>query len=358
MVRRDALLVVLMATACWRRAEIPAEPPEEAQVGRCRAGADRARLCSDWDEAVLRCGGRAGVHDSFPELVPRACFIPVRYRPGKLPSADPIPEGCGYPANLAVARRKLLAQAKRYERVADGAARDLPLALACELDDADRAVAARTNASTLRALAGRLEHGDRFAYGAASTFGFGHAGHDMSALLDWRPGDACIPLDKWQMDLLGINRNRAGRAAAAYHGGVAPIVTVSGGAVHSDLHEAFMLHYLASCVFDVPADAILLDPCADHTHTNMRNTGGLVRQLGARTAYVVTSSDMQGKYLQEWTIFSLVGGSIDQRALRDWGYLLGAWRQASVGMDAGFWFTPFRFWGEPITELGGAACVD
>src|SRR5690606_4808516 len=189
--------------------------------------------------------------------------------------------------------------------------------------------------------------------GAVSTFGFGHGAHNMSKLVSWRPDDDCRQLDKWEMDLLSINRNRAGRAAAAYHGRVAPVVTVSGGAVHSSLYEAFMLQHLLSCELAVPRDAVLLDPCADHTHTNMRNTGALVRQLGARTAYIVTSSDLQGKYLQEWSIFSLIGGSVDQRALRDWGYLPGSWRQASVGMDAGFWFTPYRFWGadDDLAEL-------
>ena len=47
----------------------------------------------------------------------------------------------------------------------------------------------------------------------------------------------------------------------------------------------------------------------------------------------------------------------DQRSLRDFGYLVGAWRQASVGMEAGFWFTPYRFWAEPEPGLGGWSCV-
>src|SRR5690606_22998233 len=97
-------------------------------------------------------------------------------------------------------------------------------------------------------------------------------------------------------------------------------------------------------------------PCADHTHTNVRHTGSMVIALGGRTAYVVTDSGLQGKYLQDWTSFSVIGGSIDQRALRDWGYLLGSWHQASVGLDAGFWFTPYRFWGE-AGELADFTCV-
>jgi hypothetical protein len=27
--------------------------------------------------------------------------------------------------------------------------------------------------------------------------------------------------------------------------------------------------------------------------------------------------------------------------------LIGSWRQASVGINAGFWYTPYRFWADP-----------
>ena len=53
----------------------------------------------------------------------------------------------------------------------------------------------------------------------------------------------------------------------------------------------------------------------------------------------------------------IVGGSIDQRALRDFGYLLGAWRQTSVGIDGGYWYTPYRFWAEPRDGLGSFSCI-
>jgi len=107
----------------------------------------------------------------------------------------------------------------------------------------------------------------------------------------------------------------------------------------------------------VPATAVLVDPCADHTHTNLRNTGSLVRALGGRTAFLVTDDGLQSGYLEEWTSFDLIGGSIDQRALRDFGTSLGSWRHASPGMRAGFWYTPYRFWAEPESGLGGLSCV-
>jgi hypothetical protein len=358
MVRWPWLALLVTLAACYRHAELPSEPPAEALLGKCSAGVDRAKLCGEWADAVASCQGPADEHLAFPELAPSACFVPVRYQPGKLPKADPVSKGCGYPSeDRAATIEHLKLQAADYQRIERGDGSSLPMALDCGLSDSDREVAATVNGRALARLAERLQRGERFAYSAVATFGFGHGAHDMSELRDWRPGDACIELGKWQMDLLSMNRDRVGRAAEAYHGRVAPVVVVSGGAVHSELHEAFMHHYLASCWFSVPSDAILLDPCADHTHTNVRNTGALVRQLAGRTAYIVTSDGLQAKYLQEWTVFSLIGGSIDQRALRDWGYLLGSWRQASVGIDAGFWYTPYRFWGEPATGLGSAACL-
>ena len=121
---------------------------------------------------------------------------------------------------------------------------------------------------------------------------------------------------------------------------------MSGGAVHSRLYEALMMGFIATCRLHVPPDQVLYDPCADHTHTNVRNTGRLVTALGGRTALVVTDDGLQSAYLEEWTTFDAFGGSIDQRALRDWHYLIGSWRRA--GDSAEFWFSPFRFWADPV----------
>lgn len=118
-----------------------------------------------------------------------------------------------------------------------------------------------------------------------------------------------------------------------------------------------MAGHLAHCEGGVPEDRILYDPCADHTHTNFRNTSALLTGMGARFAYLVSDDFLQSKYMQEWTIFDLIGGSIDQRSLRDFGYLVGAWRQASRGMDAGFWYTPYRFWAEPRSGHGSFTCT-
>lgn len=317
---------------------------------------NRAHLCGEWADAVGH-EAEAKSHVSFPEIDASSCFVPVRYAKGRA-KPDPIPAGCGYPEGDEASADSLLAlerEAARYDAIAAGSTSDLPLDLACDLPPAERTRAARINAATLRATAIRAKK-TRWPYAAVSTFGYGSTEQEHTPLLDWRPGEPCPKLSPIEMGRLQPNVTRAGHAADAWHAGVAPVVTVSGGAVHSKVYEAWLLDFLVTCRMSVPADAVLVDPCADHTHTNVRNTASLVVALGGRAAYVVTDA-MQAGYLQDWTTFDLIGGSIDQRSLRDFGYLAGSFRQASVGERWGFWLTPYRFWAEPKDGLGSVTCV-
>jgi hypothetical protein len=356
-----ALLLVL--TGCFVHARAPAAAPLDPTGGHAPPRFDAAHACVDWRSAVSvssSTDSAALEHDTFPELDPsHSCYVRVRYTPSG-PRPDATPEGCGYPRG-APTFDALARAADRYERIAAGDTSSLPIDLACALPDESRRAAALNNAATLRALATRLaSHAHApYPYAAVSTFGYGYRAQSESVLVPYRPGAVCPALGKSDMDRLGANVTRAGRAAEAYFAGVAPIVTVSGGAVHSTLIEAFMLEWILACRLGVPATAILVDPCADHTHTNIRNTGALVRALGGRSAYLVTDDGLQSGYLEEWTSFDLIGGSLDQRSLRDFGHLLGSWRRASVGINAGFWYTPYRFWAEPQDGdgLGSFTCV-
>jgi hypothetical protein len=332
----------------------------DATGGHAPRDFDSARACGRWGEAAGPGGLAATSHISFPELDPSAsCFIPVHYAGGAA-HPDPIPPGCGYPrADLRAQTRTLLAErAERYEKIAAGGGDDpLPLELACTLPADVRRAAARANGRTVRALAAHLETSAPYPYAAVSTFGYGFGAQSKSALLPYRFDGACPTLSEPEIALFDSNVIRAQRAADAYAGRVAPVVIVTGGAIHSLLTEAFMLAYLASCRFGVPQDAILLDPCADHTHTNMRNTGSLVKAIAGRSAYIVTDDFLQSRYLEEYTSFDFMFGSIDQRSLRDFGYLLGSFRRASVGAGSGFWYTPYRFWAEPAEGMGGFSCI-
>jgi DUF218 domain-containing protein len=68
--------------------------------------------------------------------------------------------------------------------------------------------------------------------------------------------------------------------------GVAAIAIVTGGAVHGPANEAVLMREQLLAL-GVPASRILVEPCARHTTTNLRNAGRMMLELGLRTAYVV-----------------------------------------------------------------------
>ncbi len=342
--RPGALLAAVFVAGCAR--DFVARPDASAARLGMAPEAFRSEIaCTEWRRAVDY-DRDASSHTTFPELAPtKSCYVEVAHDDrGARPGATPA--GCAFPSDVARSRDRLKARAALYERIAAGDTRILPLELACGLAAGTRAAAAAHNARTLRSLA-TLPEARAFPYGAASTFGYGERAQDRSALVGTLPGAACVPLSEPELARLGVNVERARRVASAYHGGVAPVVTVSGGAVHSRLVEAFALEHLVRCRHGVPAERVLVDPCADHTHTNLRNTGALVIGIGARVGYVVTDSALQSDYLGDFTLFDAIGGSVDQRSLRDFGGLLGAWRRASRGVLGGFWYTPYRFWADP-----------
>lgn len=334
------MLLAMVSSACFVRAGTPSRAPTGALAGKMPRSFDASLACRDWRKAANGDGASLD-HDSFPEMFPsQSCYTRVRYGDEAVSFDPPLAE-CAYPQPGALATVR--AEADRYEAVARGETRELPAEIACGLpDDVLRAVA-RTNATTLRALADRP---GSFPYAAAATFGYGEPRQSASPLVGWLPGQACPRIDKRDLDRLGINELRVGRAARALAAGVAPVITLSGGAVHSRLYEAIMMDWIATCRLGVPQDEVLLDPCADHTHTNVRNTGRLVVALGGRTAFIVTDDGLQALYLTEWNFFDLIGGSVDERALRDWQYLIGSWRSASSGIEGGYWYSPYRFWSD------------
>ena len=320
--------------------------PLDARSGHAPASFDASLACKDWRAAAH--GDSASLsHASFPELDRKdSCFVDVRYV-GETATPDATPAGCGYASRDH--RAALEAEAARYDDIArEDRHVAMPLELACNLSDDVRRAAAANNARTLRAS---MDDDRVYPYATIETFGFGHYTHQGTALDAWKPGDACPRID---MRRFGVNVDRATRASLAWAGRVAPFVVVSGGAIHSRLVEAFLLDYIATCRIGVPRDRVLLDPCANHTHTNVRNAGRLLRATGGRTAYIVTDDSLQAVYLQEHTVFDAVGGSIDQRSLRDFKQIFGSWRQASDGIDAGFWYTPYRFWAD--TRLRDLVC--
>ncbi|CAN5418561.1 hypothetical protein BH09MYX1_BH09MYX1_32060 [soil metagenome] len=221
------VIVAIGLTACAVHDETPARMPHDARAGLAPAGVATAKLCGSWKSAVGEVDPFAARHVSFPELDAKACFIPVWYKSENDVRPGTIPEGCGY--SPAPVRPTIEAEASRYEAIANGDEHDLPLELACELPRGARARAAAQNARTLRALLARPA--ETHAYSVVSSFGYGRAEHGESPLVSWRPGDACPARDDIDMHLFGVNVLRATRAALAYAGGVAPVVSFSGGAI-------------------------------------------------------------------------------------------------------------------------------
>ncbi len=349
-----SLALALVAAACVRTAR-PPRGPARGEACACRghpSGAvNRNLLCRDWRRATESTEDRS--HVAFPELDPRSCYTEVRHSGDKIVFSPPATEECGY--TPVTAAPTLEHEAIRFEAIAKGETGDLPLELSCELPPAVRAAAAKQNARVLRTLLATTP-ARTYPYALVGTFGYGAALQKDSPIANFSHGDACVPLTWLDKGRLQPNVTRATNAAAAYHAGVAPVITVSGGAVHSSVYEANILFHLLVCDLAVPPTAILVDPCANHTHTNVRNTAGFVVALGGRAGYVVTDS-MQAAYLEDWTPADFLDKSIDDRSLRDFGYLPASYRRASVGAKTGFWLTPYRFFGEPRDGLGGVACA-
>ncbi len=92
----------------------------------------------------------------------------------------------------------------------------------------------------------------------------------------------------WRGGLHPKNAARLERARCDLEVGLAPQVIVTGGAVHSRDNEAVLMRQWL-LARGVPAWAVVVEPCARHTTTNLRNAGRIVLARGADRALVVTS---------------------------------------------------------------------
>lgn len=370
MLSRVAIALALLGagalTGCGVRDPVPAVVTNDARFGKLAGSGARPskqRMCSHWHSAIVARDTWADSHVSFPETdVESACFTPVSHgvsgasddgadqRRALRPGATP--RGCSYPS--AAARARLEALADELDALATDDARPHRL-FPCALGAAQRRAACRHNARALRAAARGAE---TYPYAAVVVPGHGVREQESTSLADYVPGGTCHTLGDGDDRRLGVMPERAELAAEALRGGVAPLAIVSGGAVHSRAVEAFLLTHLVHCTEQIPATRIVVEPCAEHTHTNLRNSARWLHAMDARAAYLLTDPGIQAEYFQDFSGFEFISGSVDQRSLRDWGYVIGSWRQASLGADIGFWFTPYRFWAEPRESLGSVTCVD
>jgi hypothetical protein len=139
------------------------------------------------------------------------------------------------------------------------------------------------------------------------------------------------PLDQTTAspELHPIARSRLLTALSALRAGYAPLILVSGGNVHpadTPFNEALeMKRFLLAQ--GVPSSAIIVEPCARHSHTNLRNAGRFMISAGLRTALIVTSWD-QGMYFGRARL-----SGFDARCVADLGYVVGTfYRVENVGV--------------------------
>ena len=123
-----------------------------------------------------------------------------------------------------------------------------------------------------------------------------------------RPGVQLSPGGKLR-DEIAVRRFREGKA---------PFLIVSGGYVHperTEYSEAIEMKRDLMTRFGVPAEAIIVDPHARHTTTNMRNSARLIYRYGIpfdKKALVSTDSQ-QSDYIE--------GAVFKKRCLDELGYL-------------------------------------
>lgn len=360
--------LLVLTLSCGVHYATPRRVTRDARFGRLAGAAavpQRATLCGHWITAMRTRDRSAERHTSFPETDPaHSCFVPVNYGDAGI-TIGASPPGCAYPAHGQVVQLEQLARqldAMRAESVASHEqSGDSPEhLLPCGITPRHRDATLAHNVRVLQRVATRLraDPAVTYPYAAVITFGYGWPDQAQTSIADWLPDQSCGRLSQQDIDRMGPMVLRTRRVAEALRAGIAPVAIVSGGTEHSRMVEAFAMLFLLRCAFGVPRDQVLLEPCAEHTHTNIRNGGRWLVAMGARTGYLVTDDGIQSDYLEERSGFEPLGASLDQRSLRDWGYVLGSWRRAARGPNVGHWFTPYRFWAEPRDGAGSLTCLD
>jgi hypothetical protein len=114
------------------------------------------------------------------------------------------------------------------------------------------------------------------------------------------------------------NKMHCAVAASRYKEGWAPFIIVSGGYCYpfrGPSCEAIEMKKFLITRFNIPADAIIIDPHARHTTTNIRNADRLIIRYGIPitkpSVFITTQSQLR----------MAAGDGFDQRNLRELGYL-------------------------------------
>jgi hypothetical protein len=109
--------------------------------------------------------------------------------------------------------------------------------------------------------------------------------------------------DRLAWSLSPLSRLRIEIAARRFKEGKAPLILVSGGYVHPNqtpYSEAIEMRKSLIDDFGVPIDAIIIDPHARHTTTNLRNAARLIYRYGIpfERKALITTDEFQRTYIE------------------------------------------------------------
>jgi len=116
--------------------------------------------------------------------------------------------------------------------------------------------------------------------------------------------------------LSSVGAQRCDESYLRWKAGVAPIIVVSGGHVHPDrtpYAEAIEMKKYLMSKYNVPEYAIIVEPHARHTTTNMRDTTRLLIRYGIPVdrPFIVTTDIFQSMYIL----------TLDDRCMKELRYL-------------------------------------
>ncbi|MBH1702239.1 YdcF family protein [Stenotrophomonas maltophilia] len=202
------------------------------------------------------------------------------------------------------------------------------VAIAMQMSEVDAGAAYTAFDRSIAVAVGLLDANDRL---DAIRFepinaGMNAAPFARARQLDWtaHPYTAIIVLgqgpDELTTPLSAGSKLRLKAAAQRYDAGDAPFIIVSGGAVHprgTRSVEAVQMREALIARFGIPAEAIIIEPYARHTTTNLRNAARLLAALPAppRQPALVVSSPSH--------IDSVASSGFSERNRRELGYVPG-----------------------------------
>ncbi len=121
-----------------------------------------------------------------------------------------------------------------------------------------------------------------------------------------------------------VGKFRLKLAVEHYRMKLAPIIVVSGGKVHpyrTPYAEALEMKKFLMERYQIPKNAILIEPHARHTTTNFRNTARLIYRYGIPSTKkaLVTTTKFQSYYISGETLYK--NETLYKRCIRELGYV-------------------------------------